>query len=146
MNPATPQLRNFARRVLTLEAAAGKPNDAESPAIFLVCEKLRRPLSRLTGVAGFRSLLSRALALAGDEVRWLRAIHVKSDGSLEGLDEVEARLSKIEMAKGEVTLIAQLIGLLVTFIGEPLTLRLVQEAWPEVSSDDLNFETEKSDG
>ena len=28
---------------------------------------------------------------------------------------------------------AQLLGLLVTFIGEPLTLRLVRDAWPNAS-------------
>jgi hypothetical protein len=27
--------------------------------------------------------------------------------------------------------VAQLLGLLVTFIGEPLTLRLVRDAWPD---------------
>jgi hypothetical protein len=32
-----------------------------------------------------------------------------------------------------------LIGLLVTFIGAALTARLVQEAWPELSSGDLDF-------
>jgi hypothetical protein len=31
------------------------------------------------------------------------------------------------------------IGLLVTFVGEALTARLVQEAWPELSSGDLDF-------
>jgi len=143
MNPASPKLRKFARRVLALEAAAGIPTDAESPAMFRVCEKLRQPLSRLAGVAGFRSLLSRALALADDEVHWLKAVQVKMDGSLEGLNEIEAQLSQREISQGEILLIAQLIGLLVIFIGEPLTLRLVQETWPEVSWSDLNSEPEK---
>ena len=30
-------------------------------------------------------------------------------------------------------IVAQLLGLLVTFIGEPLTLRLVRDAWPNAS-------------
>lgn len=143
MSSLDPKFRKFARRVLALEAAAGKPDDAESPATFRVCEKLRRPLSRFAGVAGFRSLLSRALALADDEVHWLKAVQVKTDGSLEGLNKVEAQLSQREISRGEILLIAHLIGLLVTFIGEPLTLRIVQEAWPEVSWSDLNSEPEK---
>lgn len=109
--------------------------------MFGVCEKLRQPLSMLAGVAGFRSLLSRALALAGDEVRWLKAVHVKADGSLEGLDE--AQLSDAEIAAGEAVLVARLIGLLVTFIGEALTVHLVQEAWPEASLGGLDSEPER---
>jgi hypothetical protein len=94
-------------------------------------------------VAGFRSLLSRALGLAQDEARWLKAVHVKADGSREGWDEAQAELSSQEVAKGEVILIAQLIGLLVTFIGEALTLRPVQDAWPKAAFGDVNAKTEK---
>jgi hypothetical protein len=124
---------------MAYEAAAAKPADAHNSPAFRVCEKLRQPLSRLAGMAGFRSLLSRALALANDQARWMKAVHVKVDGSLEGLDEAQARLSEGEIAEGEVVLIAQLIGLLVTFIGEGLTLRLVQEAWPDAAFDDMNY-------
>jgi hypothetical protein len=120
------------------ESAAAKPAGVNNSPAFRVCEKLRQPLSRLAGVAGFRSLLSRALALANDEVRWMKAIHVRADGSLEGLDEAQAQLSETEIADGEIVLIAQLIGLLVTFIGEELTLRLVQESWPDAPFDDMN--------
>jgi hypothetical protein len=136
---ATPKLQSFAQRLLALEAAAGKTTDAQAPPAVRVCEKLRRPLSRLMGVAGFRSLLSRALALANDEVRWLKAVHITADGSLEGLGEIEGQLSQDEIAQGGVLLIAQLIGLLATFIGEALTSRLVQEVWPELPSGDLEF-------
>ena len=120
------------------ESAAAKPAGVNNSPAFRVCEKLRQPLSRLAGVAGFRSLLSRALALANDEVRWMKAIHVRADGSLEGLDEAQAQLSETEIADGEIVLIAQLIGLLATFIGEELTLRLVQESWPDAPFDDMN--------
>ena len=120
------------------ESAAAKPAGVNNSPAFRVCEKLRQPLSRLAGVAGFRSLLSRALALTNDEARWMKAIQVKADGSLEGLEEAQAQLSETEIAEGEVVLIAQLIGLLVTFIGEELTLRLVQESWPDAPFDDMN--------
>jgi len=120
------------------ESAAAKPAGVNNSPAFRVCEKLRQPLSRLAGVAGFRSLLSRALALANDEVRWMKAIHVRADGSLEGLDEAQAQLSETEIADGEIVLIAQLIGLLATFIGEELTLRLVHESWPDAAFDDMN--------
>jgi hypothetical protein len=139
VNRATPKLRQVAQRLLALEAAAGNTADAHASPTFRVCEKLRQSLSRFMGVAGFRSLLSRALALASDEVRWLKAVHVTADGSLEGLGELAGQLSQNEIAQGGALLIAQLIGLLLTFIGEALTVRLVQEAWPEISSGDLDF-------
>ncbi|HVK09314.1 MAG TPA: hypothetical protein VM597_11100, partial [Gemmataceae bacterium] len=37
-------------------------------------------------------------------------------------------------SEGGVEVVAHLLGLLVTFIGEPLTLRLVRDAWPDVSA------------
>jgi hypothetical protein len=129
----------LARRLLALDAAPSNTPTASASSALHVCETLRRPLSRLVGVAGFRALLSRALATASDEVRWLNAIHVTADGTLEGVSEVEGRLSQAEIAQGEVLLIAHLIGLLVLFIGEVLTLRLVQEVWPELPAEHRHF-------
>ena len=137
-NMATPRVKAFARRLVIYEAAADKPAGAHKSTVFRVCEKLRQPLSRLAGLAGFRSLLSRALALANGEAPWTKAIHVKPDGSLEGLEQAQAQLSEDEIADGEIILVAQLIGLLVTFIGEELTLRLVQESWPDGPFEDMN--------
>jgi len=38
-----------------------------------------------------------------------------------------------------VLLVAQLLGLLVAFIGENLTLRLMRDVWPKLSLEDLKF-------
>ena len=91
------------------------------------------------GSVGFHSLFSRALVLAGSEVAWLRAVSIKADGSWEGLDEVEAPVDAEQMTEGTIILVAQLLGLLSTFIGERLTLVLVREVWPTVPLDDLDF-------
>lgn len=131
-------VKQFAHRLIEFEtgtATAASVGDHKSPA-FCVCEKLRQPLSRLAGVAGFRSLLSRALALASGELRWLKAIHIAADGSLKGWDDTQAQLSPHEIREGEVLLVTQLLGLLVTFIGEGLTMRLLLDAWPDVAFDD----------
>ena len=53
------------------------------------------------------------------------------------------QLADAEIAEGEAVLVAQLIGLLVTFIGEALTLHLLHEAWPEASLGGLYSEPEK---
>lgn len=105
----------------------------ESSAVFRVCEKLRQHLSSLVGAAGFRSLLSRALVLAKAEVSWLGGLKINPDGSLAIPEPIEAQFDKDGAAKGEEALIAQLLGLLVTFIGEALTLRLVNDIWPRVA-------------
>jgi|SRR5687767_10397402 hypothetical protein len=146
MPPTPPRLRKLARRLLTLESASGKAAAGNGSAAFRVNEKLRRPISTLAGVAGFRSLLSRALALAGDEVRWLKAVHVSAAGSLEAMEKIRTQLSPEDIARGEEVLIGRLVGLLITFIGEGLTLRVLQEAWPAVSARDLNSGTEKDHG
>lgn len=123
-------MREFAQRLIAYEARGNKsPGPKGRVAFGGVVEKLRGPLVTLSGVAGFRALLSRALVLAHAEVRWLRAVAVKPDGSLETPAEM-AQLDQAEMAGAEVALVAQLLGLLVIFIGESLTLRLVQDAWP----------------
>jgi hypothetical protein len=141
---ATPKVKEFARQLLAYEAAARKTPGANPSAAFRVCEKLRELLSSLAGTAGFRSLLARAVALANQDVRWLKAVHVKSDGTLEGLGELEQEVSRSDFAKGEINLIACLLGLLVTFIGEDLTLRLVRDVWPEAPFGALDSATEES--
>ena len=90
-----------------------------------VCEALRIALTKVAGSEGFAALLRRALALAGAQVPTLQSVKIKPDGHLEGLDEVDADAA--------VALTAHLLGLLVTFIGEPLTLRLLREAWPDAA-------------
>ena len=126
-----PESRNLAQRLLTYEAVAGENSEpADSPA-FRVCAKLRRPLITLAGLAGFRSLLSRALTLARTEAPSLNAVQVAADGSLKGLDELEPQIDKDQARDGGAILVVQLIDLLLTFIGEGVTLRLVHDVWPE---------------
>jgi hypothetical protein len=129
---------NLARRLLTYEAVAGSSSEPTESAAFRVCEKLRGPLCSLAGVAGFRSLLSRALTLARAEAPSLNAVQVGADGSLTGLDELGPQEDKDLSGEGGAILIAQLLGLLLTFIGEGITLRLVHDVWPEPTFDDRN--------
>jgi hypothetical protein len=140
-----PESRHLAQRLLTYEAVAGKNSEPAESAAFRVCTKLRRPLITLAGVAGFRSLLSRALTLARAEAPSLSAVQVAADGSLKGLDELEPQIDiDKEQARDRGTiLIAQLIGLLLTFIGEGLTLRLVQDVWPEAAFESRVSEKER---
>ena len=99
-----------------------------------VCDKLRLSLTRFAGADGFASLLRRSLALARLEVPSLRRVMIDSACSMDGLEALAADEAD-GGAEAAVALSAQLLGLLVTFIGEPLTLRLVRESWPDASFD-----------
>jgi hypothetical protein len=132
----TPRARDLAQRLISFEVAAESLSKVKAPAAFVVSEKLRHPLSTLVGTAGFRSLLMRSLTLAKREAPILNGVRVKDDGSLEGLTG-EA------MEAGEV-LIAHFIGLLETFIGEALTLHLLQGVWPDPAVFDITPERKQS--
>ena len=56
----------------------------------------------------------------------LDAVQVRPDGSLEGFDGI----GRPQGAEAGIVVVAHLLALLVTFIGEPLTMRLVSDAWP----------------
>ena len=138
MGRTTPKIRNFAVRLIAYETRGNRSSVTKAPVACLVIDKLRPQLAMLMGNIGFRALLSRTLALSNTEFPWLRAVHVKAEGSLEGLDELGAQVNPDEISKGCLVLLAQMLGLLVTFIGEDLTLRLVQEVWPKLPLNSLD--------
>ena len=121
------------QHLISAERLADGISDTDARAAFRVCEKLRLSLSVLTGVMGFRSLLSRALVQAKAKVPWVGELRIGSNGSLELPAELEAKVGAEEAARGGFVLIESLLALLVTFIGETLTLRLVQDVWPEAA-------------
>jgi hypothetical protein len=120
-----PQTRDLAQRLLAYENAAGKTSDPTEFAVVRVCERLGQPLITLAGVAGFRSLLSRALTLARAEAPSLSAVRVAEDGSLEGLDALRPQVDADQVREAGIILITQLLGLLVRVLGEATTLQLV---------------------
>ena len=139
MKRATPKLRDFAERLIYIVSIETKFSGSRPPAVFTVIDKLRPYLVQVVGDLGFSAVLSRALAVANADVAWLRAVHVKPDGSLNGLDELEAEVFPKEIAEGRIVVLAEFVSLLVELIGERLVLQLVHQAMPEVSKDDLYF-------
>ena len=133
MSRATPRMRDFAERLIAYESRGYKTSGNKTVAAFRACEKLRPHLATLLGSTGFHALLSRALALARAEAPRLCAVQVKADGSLAAADAPETPLDANEPVEGGVVLLALLLGLLVAFIGENLTLRLLRDVWPKLS-------------
>jgi hypothetical protein len=79
------------------------------------------------GVDGFQALASRALALAKSESPRLSAVQITANGGLRGLGEVESRTDMDENGEAGIILIAQLLGLFLTFLGEATTRRLIED-------------------
>ncbi len=130
MRHATPRMREFAKRLIAHESAT-KPGPTELTAALLVCNRLRPHLATLMGNIGFKALLSRALALAAAKSR--RSSPCTSMPTAHS--SASGRSRRGQPPEGGVVLVAQLLGLLVTFIGEDLTLRTVREVWPKAPFD-----------
>jgi hypothetical protein len=131
-------MRDFAGLLVAHDAREAGISGAP-PGSFSVPEKLRPHLTTLMGDGGYRALLLRSLVMAIPEVPPLQATHVSADGRLEGFDSLETGIDPEAIVEGRVIVVAQLIGLLVAFIGEKLTLQLVREVWPKLDTEDLNL-------
>lgn len=130
MEKPSTSIQELARRLLALEAtnrAESNEHEAER-----VCEKLRVALTRFAGADGFFALMRRSLALARVEVPALEGVKLRPDGCFVGFD---AALGCNGTEAG-AALTSHFLWLLVTFVGEPIALRLVSEAWPDVLTDD----------
>jgi hypothetical protein len=122
-------MRALAKRIIAHEATA-----RDSPRRpFAVIERLRPPLGTLMGTGGFRALVARALALACGEVAWLRALRMKSNGTLEGFEEIYPPIAPQQCLEGRVALLSQLLALLVALIGQGLTSQLIGDTWTHLS-------------
>jgi len=93
-----------------------------------VFERLRICLTQFVGADGFTALMRRSLALARSEVPSLQTAKVNAEGRLEGIEEHTVGAKNIDAA---TVITVHLLGLLVTFIGEPLTLRLMCDVLPD---------------
>lgn len=133
-------MRSLIQLLIAEEQRTAGDSAAGGGAGFRVCAKLRRPLSVFAGVGGFRSLLSRALALAKTEAPLLAGVTIRPDATLEFLPELEARLGSEEVEQAAALLAGRLVGLLVIFIGEALTLRLLNDVWPNAADQEQQSE------
>ena len=130
--------RDLARSLVACEADATTTPLQTGPATVRVYERLRRQLGAPVGVDGFQALASRALALAKSQSPRLSAVQVTANGGLRGLGEVESQSDTDEDGEAGIILIAQLLGLFLTLLGEATTLRLIEDLRLQV---DVNGES-----
>ena len=143
MSTASPAIQNLARQLLAGEAARSDAPHGDVDQAVRACEKLRVPLTKLAGAAGFSSLLSRALALASRQAPSLQRLRVEPGGLLAKVDENSPELDEEQSLHTGEVLVAELLRLLIALIGQALTLTLVREAWPDVPVETMLPRTEE---
>src|SRR5215212_5141141 len=136
MRQATPQLRDLTGRAFAREAKQSRSPAALAGVMEASCRRLHARLDPLIGAGGYRALLARALHLAKKEFPWLDAVEVEEHPAcdLKGLREAVKGLDASPVNEAFALLLANVIWLLVTFIGEDIALGLVREVWPGVET------------
>ena len=122
-------MQDLARRMLAASQTGSGPH---VPEVVAVIERLQISLAKFAGDAGSTSLLRRAVVLASADVPSLQSVKIGPNGRLDGIEQLAAET--VAGALGDeaaVAITAHLLWLLVAFIGEPLTLRLLRESWPD---------------
>ena len=144
-------LRKLALKVLAQHAGPAAGAEALAAAAGRAYDDLARVSAPLIGQVGVEALTGRALHLARREYPWLvhtdegtpaRTERTPGTPPPEQGDEPFAqvmicleRQDPAVAAEAAGAVFATLTGLLANFIGEPLTARLLRDAWPDAFSD-----------
>lgn len=129
-------LRELALKVLAQHAGPAAGAEALAAAARRAYEDLARAAAPLIGQVGIEALTGRALHLAQREYPWL-VLTREPEQVEEPFAGVIVRLARQDPAvatEAAGAVFANLTGLLVTFIGEPLTAGLLRQAWPDAFS------------
>ncbi|HWW82406.1 MAG TPA: hypothetical protein VNZ26_02325 [Vicinamibacterales bacterium] len=136
-------LRRLALHVLAQHAGPAAGAEALVAAARRAYDDLVRVSAPLIGQVGVDALTGRALHLAQREYPWL--VHTREperwDGPFAQIIFCLERQNPEVATEAAATVFASFIGLLITFIGEPLTVRLLRQAWPRAFSEPSTKET-----
>ncbi|HET6780512.1 MAG TPA: hypothetical protein VFH67_00250 [bacterium] len=135
--PENPELRQLALKALAQRAGSAAGAEALAAAAQRAYDDLAQVSAPLIGQVGVDALTGRTLYLAQRKYPWL--VHTREPEQWNGpfaqivfcLERQDPAVAT-EAASAVLTILA---GLLVTFIGEPLTARLLRQAWPDAFSD-----------
>lgn len=119
-------ISDWARKLIAAEADATTAQN--ELATLRVYERLRLQFRAPVGVDAFQALASRALYVARSQFPILSAVSITANGDLRGFGEVEVPLNSSEEREVGIILIAQMLRLLLTLLGETATVRLIEDA------------------
>jgi hypothetical protein len=136
-------LRQLALKVLAQHAGSAADAEALAAAARRAYEDLARVSAPLIGQVGVDALTGRAVHVAQREYPWLVGTRepVQGEGPFAQVIFCLERQNAGVATEAAGAVLATLTGLLVTFIGEPLTTGLLRKAWPDVFSDASPEET-----
>jgi hypothetical protein len=120
--------REWAHKLIASEVDVDSPSVYTEGATIRVYEKLRRQFCAPVGADAFQALVSRALSVAKSQFPGLDAVSVTADGDLCGLDEVDNPINSASDGEVGFILIAQMLRLFMTLLGEEATVRLIEDA------------------
>jgi hypothetical protein len=126
-------LRQLALKVLAQRAGPAAGAEALAAAAHRAYDDLVRVSAPLIGQVGIDALTGRALHLAQREYPWLARTREPehAQGPFAQVMVCLERQDPQVATEGAGAVFATLTGLLLTFIGEPLTARLLRKAWPD---------------
>jgi hypothetical protein len=132
-----PALRQLALKALAQRAGAAAGAAALAAAAQRAYDDLAQVSAPLIGQVGVDALTGRTLYLAQRKYPWL--VHTREPEQWKGpFAQIVFCLERQDPAvatEAAGAVLTILTGLLVTFIGEPLTALLLRKAWPDAFSD-----------
>jgi hypothetical protein len=118
-------IRYCATRLIASEVDANSASAQTELATLRAYEKLRRQVCGSIGINAFQAVASRALSLTKSQFPNLSAANVTTNGGLRGFGEVEASLNTGEDVEVGIILIAEMLRLFLSLLGEAATVRLI---------------------
>jgi hypothetical protein len=132
-----PALREIALRALAQRVGSALGAGSLAAAAQRAYDDLTRESATLIGQVGIDALTGRTLYLAQRQYPWLAQTREPDQwtGPFAQIVFCLQRQDPDVATEAAGTVFATLTGLLVTFIGEPLTASLLRKAWPDAFSD-----------
>ena len=127
--PVTDIVQDLVELLFACEFTIAVSESAES-SHFKVFEKLCEPFSAVTGAQNLQPLLARALVLIHPTHPWLTSARVSQSGHIEGLDKAFLDGHPQEALRAELALMASLVQLLRSLLGDGVTNQLIRSVWP----------------
>ena len=125
----------LARQLIAVETTAVTSPAQLEAGVQRVFQRLHELMSSLVGPTGFSAAMRRALANTPD-CAWLDP--AASRGGTAGTQVIQGIAGAVEREGTErvvecaTLLLENVLGLLCSFIGNDLTVRLVRQSWPEL--------------
>ena len=122
----------LARRII-LTASPAEPDADRGQASAAALDRLLSALSSLVGEAGSAMVIRRSLRLTEAAYPWLEDLRRVSPGDLTAALAVALSTQPQDVAEGAaIAVVASLLELLATLIGERLVRHILEETWPDV--------------